>query len=54
MGGMILLVVCLAAVCVVLGHIPSMAAIKILLMFVIGFIAVYAFFRMWDDLDGRF
>ena len=53
MGGLILLVVCIAAICVVLGHIPSMASIKIMLMFIIGFIAIYAFIKLWDDLDGK-
>lgn len=53
MGGLILLVVCIAAICLVLGVMPSMGAIKMLLMFVIGFVAVYAFFKIWDDLDGK-
>lgn len=53
MGGLILLVVCIAAICVVMGHIPSMGSIKLLLMFIIGFVAVYAFFKIWDDLDNK-
>lgn len=53
MGSMMLFVVCIAAICMVLNYIPSMSAIKLLLMFLIGFTAVYAFFGMWDELDGR-
>lgn len=53
MGGLILLVICIAAICLVLGHFPSMGAIKVLLMFIIGFVAVYAFFKIWDNLDGK-
>ena len=53
MGSLILLVVCIAAICVVLGYIPSMGSIKMMLMFIIGFVGVYGFFKIWDDLDEK-
>ena len=51
MGALILVVICFAAICVVLGQIPSMGSIKMILMFVIGFIGVYGFYKIWRDMD---
>ena len=53
MGGLILFVVCIAAICVVLGHIPSMASIKLILMLLIGAVALFCLIKLMDDLDGK-
>lgn len=51
MNSLILLVVCLVAICIVLGKIPSMSSIKVILIFVIGFLGVYAGYKIWRDMD---
>ncbi len=51
MGALILVVVCFAAICVALGHIPSMSSIKMILILVIGYMGVFGLYKIWRDMD---
>ena len=53
MGWLIVFLIQIACICFVLGYIPTAGALKLLLMFVIGFVLVWAFFKMWEDFDEK-
>lgn len=53
MGWLIVFLVAIACLCMVLGVFPSAGVIRLLLMFVIGFVIVWAFLKMWEDFDGK-
>ena len=54
MGGLLLIVFGIAMLCVAIGNVPSLASIKILLIFIIGAIIVFGGAKLWDDLDDKF
>ena len=53
MGWLIVFLISIACICFVLGYIPTAGALKLLLMFVIEFVLVWAFFKMWEDFDEK-